>query len=281
MSRLSLQWAHGSVPKMNEPSPSSSHLLDDLDNSVPGTGGSGFIDLVEYVLLTRGMALGATGELGWANAHLQTAAGGKHKPGNGIWAPGPTRNVSHVVCCDSRGSGAFHLGISPRSDELLPTASFPLWLLLCLSPQLMWPFLIPGSVLDSYPLIFYFLLSENRKELLALESENWLPPVLRLLKAFCTFAHSKMREENTTKIYLEQHKKNCPHDPGKDGNVSSWNGLQTIKIMNRWTVPVGLSAACACCSKCWPPCSVKIRIPAAFVDRNDVVRNDVLITRSL
>lgn len=108
--------------------------------------------------------------------------------------------------------------------------------------------------------------SEDRKGLLPFESENWLPPVSRLLGAFCTFARCEMREENTTKIYLEQHKKNCLHDPCKDGNVSIWNGLQTIKIMNRWTLPVGLSTACACSSKCWPPHSIKIRISAVFVD---------------
>lgn len=41
--------------------------------------------------------------------------------------------------------------------------------LLGLFPQLMWPYLIPGSVLDSYPLILF---SEDRNELLPLESEN-------------------------------------------------------------------------------------------------------------
>lgn len=103
------------------------------------------------------------------------------------------------------------------------------------------------------------------EELLPLESEKWLPPVSRLLGVFCAFVPCQMREENTTKIYLEQHKKNCPHDPCEDGNVSVWNVLQTTKIMHRWTAPVVLCAASACCSKCWPPYSVKIRISAVLM----------------
>lgn len=45
---------------------------------------------------------------------------------------------------------------------LLPTAASPPWLLLCLFPQLMWPFLISGSVLESYHLILFFFWEQKR-----------------------------------------------------------------------------------------------------------------------
>lgn len=129
----------------------------------------------------------------------------------------------------------------------------------------MWPLLIPASVLDLYPLFFFYFFWEH-KRVVTLESKNWLRPVSCFLGVFCTFLGCKRRKENTTKIYLEQHKKHCPHDPCKDGNVSIWNVLQTIKIMNRWTTPVVLCATSACSSKCWPPYSIKIRISAIFMD---------------
>ena len=126
----------------------------------------------------------------------------------------------------------------------------------------MWPFLIPGSVLDLYPLIFFLRTQKSCYPL------NLRTDCLRFhvsLGCSVPFVHCKMRKASTTKIYLEQRKKHCPHDPSKDGNVSIWNVLQAVKIMNRWTTLVVLCAAYACSSKCWPPYSIKIRISAVFM----------------
>lgn len=118
----------------------------------------------------------------------------------------------------------------------------------------MWPFLIPGSVLDLYPVIFSW---EHKSSV-----TPWIWELIASSFMFpwgVLFLHCKMRKENTTKIHLEQHEKHCPRDPCKEGNVSVWNVLQTIKIMNRQTVPVVLCTSWAYSSNCWPPYSIKIR----------------------
>lgn len=84
--------------------------------------------------------------------------------GNGVSAPGPTRSAlgtCHTLCAAI--PGALALSVPEYLRAVMNGDGWDITVYSCFTSatapvslsQLMWPFLIPPSVLDSYPLIFF------------------------------------------------------------------------------------------------------------------------------